>query len=334
MKIKRDSSKYKETFFLNIITLTMQTPSTSITTLSAHILTTQQTVQGSGDFSILISAIASSCKWISNCVRKADLLNVIGLTGNSNIQQEQVQKLDILSNNIFIQMLKTTNRAQLLVSEEVDSTIKLESTRGNYFVAFDPLDGSSNIDCGVSIGTIFGIWKEDVDSPLRKGEDMVAAGYCLYGSSTVLVLTMGKQVNVYTLDPSIGEFLLTHPDIKIGSKKIYSVNEGNARSFPKPVDLFIEECKDKKYSARYVGSMVADVHRTLLYGGVFLYPTRKLRMLYECFPMAMIIEAAGGLASDGKQRILDKVPKDIHERCEIFLGSKDMVERIEELYRQ
>lgn len=237
-----------------------------------------------------------------------------------------------------------------MVSEENDDALLVDgSLRGKYCVVFDPLDGSSNIDCGVSIGTIFGIYKvkddkHDVSSVLCPGKEMVAAGYCMYGSSTVFILSTGHGVNGYTLDPSIGEFILTHPDIKIPQRgKIYSVNEGNAVYWHEPCKKYFESLKfpadgKKPYSARYVGSMVSDVHRTLLYGGIFGYPADKkskngkLRLLYECFPMAFIMEQAGGKASTGTKRILDLVPEHIHARSPIFLGSADDVSDIEKLY--
>jgi len=214
---------------------------------------------------------------------------------------------------------------------------------------FDPLDGSSNIDCGVSIGTIFGIYiledgKEGkLEHLLQPGTKMVAAGYCMYGSSCMLVLTTGNGVNGFTLDPSLGEFILTHPDMKIPKKgKIYSVNEGNAKNWDKPTTEYVNNCKFPKEgsakSLRYVGSMVADVHRTLLYGGIFLYPADKkspngkLRVLYEVFPMSFIVEQAGGQSFTGKQRALEIVPKKIHDRSPIFLGSFDDVEEVKALY--
>ncbi|KAL6492946.1 hypothetical protein OROGR_032705 [Orobanche gracilis] len=219
-----------------------------------------------------------------------------------------------------------------------------------YCVVFDPLDGSSNIDCGVSIGTIFGIYGIDdghepkLEDVLQPGKNMLAAGYCMYGSSCTLVLSTGSGVNGFTLDPSLGEFILTHPDIKIPRKgRIYSVNEGNTKNWDGPTAKYVEKCKFPKdgspaKSLRYIGSMVADVHRTLLYGGIFLYPADKkspngkLRVLYEVFPMSFLIEEAGGQAFTGKQRALDLVPTTIHERSPIFLGSYDDVEEIKALY--
>jgi fructose-1,6-bisphosphatase I len=321
----------------------MSETNTDILTVTHHILASQQkSKQASGDLSILVTAMTSACKWISNVVRKAELLSILGLAGETNVQNEAVQKLDVLSNKIMINMLKATGKASLLVSEEDEDAIVVKGSSGHYAVVFDPLDGSSNIDCAVSVGTIFGIYKLNTTPPaasdvLRPGSEMVCAGYCLYGSSTILVLTLGHGVDAYTLDPNIGEFVLSHASIKIGSKKIYSINEGNASTFNAAVTEYLEKVKSgkpKPYSARYVGSMVADVHRTLLYGGIFMYPGGKLRVLYECFPMAFIMEQAGGKASTGSSRILDHQPTKLHERAPIFLGSKEEVEIIEELYKK
>ncbi|KAJ3005051.1 hypothetical protein HKX48_000904 [Thoreauomyces humboldtii] len=250
-------------------------------------------------------------------------------------------------------LLRNSGKTAILVSEEDDEAIFVKgSQKGNYCVCFDPLDGSSNIDCGVSIGTIFGIYKvqdgqgePSLKDVLRKGTEMVAAGYCLYGSSTVMVLTFqgSNEVNGYTLDPSIGEFLLSHRNMKLGTKKIYSTNEGNAHTFDDAIKGYLESVKFPPpghtgkftpYTARYVGSMVADVHRTILYGGVFLYPGAKLRILYECFPMALIIEAAGGKASTGRGRMLDVVPDKLHARSGIVCGTSEEVDAVEERYKK
>lgn len=280
------------------------------------------------------------------------MLPSIGAAGNTNVQGEDQKKLDVLSNEIMINALRASGKAAVLVSEENDEAIMVgekqtgdtfETVKGKYCVVFDPLDGSSNIDAGVNIGTIFGIYlvkdgsKGTVEDVLRPGREMVAAGYCMYGSSANLVLTTGNGVNGYTLDNQIGEFILTHPNIKLPDRgKIYSINEGNSCYYHEPVLNYLQSVKfpggDKKpYSARYIGSMVADVHRTLLYGGIFGYPddkkskNGKLRLLYEAFPMAFLTEQAGGVATTGTQRILDVQPKSIHERCPVFLGSKDDV---------
>lgn len=241
-----------------------------------------------------------------------------------------------------------------MASEEEEKPIEIDlADQGKYVVCFDPLDGSSNIDANVSIGSIFGIWRKvtkdedggaNVQDLLQDGRALIAAGYCLYGSSTHFVLSTGSQVNGYTLDPSLGEFLLTHPDIRIPKKgNIYSINEGNSMFWDETVKEYIGAKKFPQdgttpFSLRYIGSMVADVHRTLLYGGIFLYPTDKrspkgkLRVLYECHPMAYIIEKAGGRAITGDADVLDIKPKSIHERCGIVCGSTEDVEEIEKIY--
>ncbi|KAL2913577.1 Fructose-1,6-bisphosphatase [Polyrhizophydium stewartii] len=321
---------------------------TDIVTLTQHILAQQQThAEATGDLTILLSSIAGRLNVLSNVVRKPNesIFSDLGVTGTTNVQQENVQKLDVLSNEIMINMLKGSGRASLLVSEENDDPIFVDAQRGHYCVVFDPLDGSSNIDCGVSVGTIFGIYrvkddtkKATLEDLLRPGSDIIAGGYCMYGSYTALVLALGGNVNCYTLDPNIGEFLLTHRNMRIGKKKIYSLNEGYAHSFDPAIKGYLDSLKFPPeghtgkftpYSARYVGSMVADMHRTLLYGGVFLYPGAKLRMLYECFPMALLIESAGGKASNGRKRILDLVPTKIHDRSPIFLGNVEEIDAIE-----
>ncbi|XP_022568394.1 fructose-1,6-bisphosphatase, cytosolic-like [Brassica napus] len=236
-----------------------------------------------GDFTILLSNIVLGCKFVCSAVNKAGLAKLIGLAGDTNIQGEEQKKLNVLSNDVFVKALVSSGRTSVLVPEEDEEATFVESSkRGKYCVVFDPLDGSSNIDCGVSIGTIFGIYTmEHSDEPttedvLKPGNEMVAAGYCMYGSSCMLVLSTGTGVNGFTLDPSLGEFILTHPDIKIPKKgNIYSVNEGNAQNWDGPTTKYVERCKYPKdgspaKSLRYVGSMVADVHPTLLYGGIFL----------------------------------------------------------------
>ncbi|CAF2095993.1 BnaA05g10520D [Brassica napus] len=343
---------------------------TDLMTITRFVLNEQSKYPESrGDFTILLSNIVLGCKFVCSAVNKAGLAKLIGLAGDTNIQAsfflflfiyfltfflscgEEQKKLDVLSNDVFVKALVSSGRTSVLVSEEDEEATFVESSkRGKYCVVFDPLDGSSNIDCGVSIGTIFGIYTmEHSDEPttkdvLKPGNEMVAAGYCMYGSSCMLVLSTGTGVHGFTLDPSLGEFILTHPDIKIPKKgNIYSVNEGNAQNWDGPTTKYVERCKYPKdgspaKSLRYVGSMVADVHRTLLYGGIFLYPADKkspngkLRVLYEVFPMAFLMEQAGGQAFTGKKRALDLVPKKIHERSPIFLGSYDDVEEIKALY--
>ncbi|KAJ9675583.1 hypothetical protein PVL29_024485 [Vitis rotundifolia] len=325
---------------------------TDLMTITRYVLNEQSRhPESRGDFTILLSHIVLGCKFVCTAVNKAGLAKLIGLAGETNVQGEEQKKLDVLSNEVFIKALVSSGRTCILVSEEdEEATIVEPSKRGRYCVVFDPLDGSSNIDCGVSIGTIFGIYmvkdggEPTLDNVLRPGKNMLAAGYCMYGSSCTLVLSTGTGVNGFTLDPSLGEFILTHPNIKIPKKgKIYSVNEGNTKNWDAPTTKYVEQCKFPKdgsspKSLRYIGSMVADVHRTLLYGGIFLYPADKkspngkLRVLYEVFPMSFLMEQAGGQAFTGKQRALDLVPKNIHERSPIFLGSYDDVEEIKALY--
>ncbi|KAM0792412.1 hypothetical protein ACM66B_005090 [Microbotryomycetes sp. NB124-2] len=325
-----------------------QPPSTEIVTLTSHVLqNAQATKEATGDLTILLTAVQTTCKFIATNVRRAGLLNLIGAAGTTNVQGEGQKKLDILSNDIMINSLRACGKCSVLISEENDDPIFIDTPyRGKYCVVFDPLDGSSNIDAGVNIGTIFGIYKVqsasegDVSDVLRPGKEMVAAGYCMYGSSANLVISTGQGVNGYTLDNGIGEFILTHPNIRIPSRgKIYSFNEGNSVYFHEPVNKYLNSIKfpsngGKPYSARYIGSMVADVHRTLLYGGIFGYPgdkkskSGKLRLLYEGFPMAYLIEQAGGLASTGTERILDIQPTSIHQRVPVFLGSKEDVEDV------
>eukprot|EP00126_Sphaerothecum_destruens_P006849 Sdes_comp19558_c0_seq2m11210 len=298
-----------------------------------------------------------------------------GLAGGTNKTGDEQKKLDVLANEVFINALKSSGKVSVMVSEENEDAILVEpALRGPYCAVFDPLDGSSNIDCGVSIGTIFGIYrvKENsegkVSDVLRPGKEMVAAGYCMYGSSCCLVLCLGHEVHGYTLDPvticafysifriqgpikpssfhqTIGEFILTHDNIKIPPRgKTYSINEGNSLYWDAATKEYVESKKFPKkgnpYSARYIGSMVADVHRTLLYGGIFMYPADskspkgKLRILYEGFPMAYLVEKAGGKATTGLSRILDIQPEHIHDRSAVFLGSSEDVTDVEELYKK
>ncbi len=322
-----------------------------IVTIDRYILDQQlRQPEASGDLSGLLYDIALTGKMIGREVSKAGLVDILGQTGTINVQGEEVQKLDDYANECFIKNFDHTGRLCVMASEEEDGPIPIPDKFecGNYVLLFDPLDGSSNIDANVSIGSIFSIYRRitegggcgTLEDLLRKGGEQVAAGYVLYGSSTMLVYTTGGgQVDGFTLDPSIGEFLLSHADIAIPDKgKIYSCNEGyrnllfdGTRRF---LDYLQEDDKDtgRPYSARYVGSMVADVHRTLLYGGIFMYPGTakapggKLRLLYEANPMGMLIEQAGGLASTGKEPILELQATELHQRVPLFMGSKQDVE--------
>lgn len=313
-------------------------------TLGTYILNTAVD-EDTTDLSILIQTIGTSCKYIANCVRKLGLARLAGKAGATNVQGEEQMKLDVVAHEVFSRSLVRSKRCTAMVSEEVEEVIPCVSSRdGRYVCVYDPLDGSSNIDCSVSIGSIFGIYKAsekgkfDEKDTLQPGRDMVAAGYALYGSACNLVLTIGGSVQGFTLDSSLGEFVLTHPNIAVPRKgKIYSVNEGNSRWWSKGMSEYVNHVKfkDEPHSLRYIGSMVADVHRTLMYGGTFSYPSDakspdgKLRLLYECFPMAYIMEKAGGMASTGSSRILDVVPKHIHQRMPIHMGSVEDILEIE-----
>lgn len=312
--------------------------------------------QASGAFSMLLNSIQLACKVIANETKKAGIASMTGLTGGADNSESEVTTLDVLSNDVFKNCLSYSGQAYMLVSEEEEDVIILQDTKGGYVVVFDPLDGSSNIDANVSVGTIFGIYRKDAPTndkasmrdALRPGNELIASGYCLYGAATMMVMTTGLGVNGFTLDPTLGEFILTHPNLRIPPHgTIYSVNEGNAEAWDLPTKAYVAQCRmpqkrlgGKPMKARYIGSMVADMHRTLLYGGIFLYPgttdntNGKLRLMYECNPMAMLVEQAGGRATDGRRRILDIVPTGIHQRCPIYLGSKHDVLQLEALYRQ
>lgn len=307
----------------------------------------------SGDLTKLLSSIRLAAKIINREVNRAGLSgDILGAAGTENIQGEAQQKLDVYADNQFIFALRARGEVCAIASEENDDFVVFEnelSMNGKYIVLFDPLDGSSNIDVNVSIGTIFSIYRRlDDHAPitlqdfLQPGSKQVAAGYVIYGSSTMLVYTTGNGVNGFTLDPSIGTFCLSHPDIKMPvDGKIYSVNEGNIRQMEKGVQEYIAYCQEddkatsRPYSGRYIGSLVADFHRNLMKGGIYIYPGTskapegKLRLLYECNPLAMIAEQAGGKASNGKQRILDIQPSKLHQRVPFFVGSKNMVEKAE-----
>jgi fructose-1,6-bisphosphatase I len=319
-------------------------------TLGTFIINTAKD-EDTSDLSILIQSIGTSCKYIANCVRKLGLAKLAGKVGTVNVQGEEQTKLDLVAHEVFSRGLDRTGRCTVMVSEEVEDVIPCASSpHGRYVCVYDPLDGSSNIDCSVSIGSIFGIYKAkergviDNADALQPGRDMVAAGYALYGSACNLVLTIGGCVYGFTLDSSLGEFVLTHPKIQVPrTGSIYSINEGNSKFWDAGMTKYVEHVKtveNPPRSLRYIGSMVADVHRTLLYGGTFSYPRDskspegKLRILYECFPMAYIMEKAGGAASDGGGRILDIEPRHIHQRSPIHMGSADDVETIEKFLRE
>jgi len=293
-----------------------------------------------GSLSLALVSIENAAKIIASHVRMAGLVDILGKTGKTNVQGEEVQKLDEFSNQVMIDQLSASGQFYALASEELDEAIyPTEGKNAKYVIAFDPLDGSSNIDVNVSIGTIFSIHKRIGDGEenfLQEGRKQVAAGYIIYGSSTMFILATENGVNGFTYDPSAGMFLLSHPDIKMKEKgKIYSINEANAKKWiDEGLIKYIEQLKSEGYTLRYIGSMVADVHRTLIKGGMFGYPADKkntngkLRLLYEASPMGYIIEKAGGMATTGKENILDVKPTDIHQRTPVFLGSKKEIEQL------
>ena len=296
-----------------------------------------------GSLSRALVAIESATKVIASHVRMAGLADILGMAGKKNIQGEEVQKLDELSNNLLIQYLSQSGEFFALASEELDEPIFPEEGKdAKYVIAFDPLDGSSNIDVNISIGTIFSIHRRvnsDVSDFLQEGYKQVAAGYVIYGSSTMLVLSTGNGVNGFTLDPAVGMYLLSHPNMKIPEKgKIYSINESNDKKWiDAGLKEYIESLKDEGYTSRYIGSMVADVHRTLIKGGIFAYPADvknkngKLRLLYEASPMAFLTAQAGGIATTGKEDILNIKPTDIHQRVPVFLGGKYEMEKLKSM---
>ncbi|CAF1196335.1 unnamed protein product [Rotaria sordida] len=332
---------------------------TECITVTSYVLDQRKKYPGAtGDLTILLNALLTAVKACAAAVQKAGIAKLYGLAGSANTTGDDQKKLDVLANELFINMLKSSYTVYIMASEENENLIEVEVPKqGKYVVCFDPLDGSSNIDCLVTIGTIFGIWKkpenvkEPIDSVLQSGEHIRCAGYAVYGSACMLVLATREGVNGFTLDPSIGEFILTAPNMQMpqfgkpGAQRIYSINEGYAKNWDKAITEFVHSKKfpegnAKPYANRYVGSMVADVHRTILYGGVFLYPSSKdakegkIRLLYESIPMAYIVEKAGGASSNGKQSILKVQPKAIHQRSPIFLGYKEEIEQIEKLYEK
>lgn len=305
-----------------------------------------------GELSRLLRDIGIAAKVVNREVNKAGLADILGDNGTINIQGEGQRKLDVFADKEFIEALSNGGECCMVASEEHDECIHIKtavSKNAKYIVCIDPLDGSSNIDVNVSVGTIFSIYRrknfeKEVTKAeiLQQGTEQVAAGYIVYGSSTMMVYTTGKGVNGFTLDPSIGEFCLSHPKMKIGQDAhMYSINEGNYVHFPQGVKDYIKYCQqedqatNRPFISRYIGSMVADIHRNLLKGGIFLYPATasypngKLRLMYECNPLAFIIEQAGGKASNGKSRILEIQPTDLHQRTPIFIGNTEMVEMVE-----
>jgi fructose-1,6-bisphosphatase I len=325
-----------------------------------HLLLHQkESPMATGRFTRLLNELILAAKLISREVTKAGLVDVLGFTGEINVQGEEVLKLDEFANRIMIHRLERAGVLCAMASEENADLIEIPSTfpSGEYILIFDPLDGSSNIEGNVSIGTIFSIYRRKspegksltMSDVLQKGSDQVAAGYFVYGSSTMMVYTTGQGVHGFTLDPSVGEFLLSHPEIKIPETgKIYSVNESYWNHWDAPTRQVVSYFKGpdnergQPYNMRYIGSLVADFHRNLLSGGIFMYPadnrdpkkTRgKLRLMCEAAPLAMVVEAAGGMATDGKIRILDIEPQELHQRVPLFIGSKKDVQKVREFYQ-
>jgi fructose-1,6-bisphosphatase I len=326
-------------------------------TLGEFIIENQSSFRySSGELSRLINSIRLAAKVVNYEVNKAGLVDVLGPVGDTNVQGEDQQKLDVYANEKFIQTLVNRNIVCGIASEEEDNFISINSSdnkyQNKYVVLIDPLDGSSNIDVNVSVGTIFSIYRRitpegtpvQLEDFLQKGSKQVAAGYIIYGTSTMLVYTTGDGVNGFTLNPAIGTFYLSHPQIKFPKEgTIYSVNEGNYIHFPQGIKNYIKYCQmeedNRPYTSRYIGSLVSDFHRNMIKGGIYLYPTSsknprgKLRLLYECNPMAFLAEQASGKASDGSCRIMDIIPTELHQRVPFVCGSMSMVEKAESFVR-
>lgn len=313
-------------------------------TLDRYIMHNQNSFAfATGELSQLLRDIALAGKIINREINRAGLIDITGGFGTNNVQGEAQQKLDVVANIRFIRALINGGEVCAIISEEDDDIIYTGNNNAKYVVAMDPLDGSSNIDVNVSIGTIFSIYRRitplgtqpSMEDFMQGGEEQVAAGYILYGSSTILVYTTGNGVAGFTYDASLGEFILSHQNIKSPKDgKIFSYNEGNFNQYAEPIKTYIDHCRDRGYSSRYIGSLVADFHRNLLKGGVYLYPPTykdangKLRLLYECYPLAMIAEQSGAKASDGTQRILDIKPESLHQRVPLYIGAETMVKEL------
>ncbi len=321
-------------------------------TLTHHLLQEQRRLGRSGTFTALMQDILTACKMISNEVNRGAMAGNLGVAGSENVQGEQQKTLDVLANDIFLHMNGLGGNYAAMASEELEDVHVVHgSADGRYLLLFDPLDGSSNVDVNISVGSIFsilrlpdGVAPGDKSAFLQPGVKQVAAGYALYGSSTMLVLTTGSGVHGFTLAHDVGMFFLTHPDMRIPAETgEFAINAARARLWEPPVKRYVEECqagrdgsRGRDFNMRWVASMVAEVHRILVRGGVFLYPADsdnrakggKLRLMYEANPMAMVVEQAGGLASTGRGRILDLQPTDLHQRVPVILGSRAEVERI------
>jgi fructose-1,6-bisphosphatase I len=306
-----------------------------------------------GDLTGLLNDVISACKKLANLVNRSSILGLEGYASSNNVQGEHQKKLDILTNDVVVEHLNWTGHLAAMVSEEIDDIITIpdDYPKGKYLLCFDPLDGSSNVDINLSVGTIFSVLRcpEDIKKPshehfLQKGTEQVCAGFCVYGPSTMLILTTGFGVNGFTLDREVGEFILTHPNMQIPEDTAeFAINMSNQRYWQSPVKRYIDECvqgvdgvREKNFNMRWNASMVAEVYRILTRGGIFMYPLDsriaqqggKLRLMYEANPMSFIIEQAGGVSSTGTQRIMDLQPETIHQRVPVFLGSKNEVERV------
>ncbi len=324
-------------------------------TLTQYIIEEQRNIEGAtGDFTGLLNDVGVACKKISDLVNKGDLIGILGTAGSENVQGEEQKKMDIMTNDIFIECTEWAGHLAGMASEEMDDMypIPKQFPRGKYLITFDPLDGSSNMDVNVSVGTIFSILRcpegmeENVTNEtfLLEGTTQVCAGYCLYGPSTMMVLTTGSGVNGFTLDMNIGEFILTHPNMTIPAETgEFAINMSNMRHWEAPVKRYIDEClagktgpRGKDFNMRWVASMVAEVHRILTRGGIFMYPmdekmraaggTGKLRLMYEANPMSFIVEQAGGVSHTGRERIMEMTPTGLHQRVPVILGSKTEVD--------
>ena len=320
-----------------------------IVTLDEFIIRRQNDFDyATGELTGLLRDIGVAAKIVNREVNKAGLVNILGMDGSQNSSGDTVQKLDLYANEKLIECLQNSGECAAIASEELDDFVEITPINGKhpkYIVVFDPLDGSSNIDVNVSVGTIFGIFRRKsqagekitIEDFLQSGNELVAAGYVLYGTSTLLVYTTGNGVNGFTLDPSIGEFCLSHRDIKMPSSgQFYSVNQGYYLKFDVEMRRYIDHCSDMNYGLRYIGSMVSDIHRILFQGGIFLYPnTRKypkgkLRLLYECAPLSFVVEQAGGKAMTmGRNRVMDIKPKNLHQNVTIAIGSRETVDELE-----
>lgn len=327
-------------------------------TLGEFIIENQKDFKfSSGELTRLLSSIKLASKIVNQKVNQAGLTDILGTLGKQNVQGETQQKLDVFANEVFIRTLSQREVVCGIASEENDDFIEIKSCinseMSKYVVLIDPLDGSSNIDVNVSVGTIFSIYRRitpagtpvQLEDFLQPGNAQVAAGYVVYGSSTMLIFTTGNGVNGFTLNPSIGTYYLSHPNLKIPEQgQIYSVNEGNYAHFPQGVKDYLKYCQadedERPYTSRYIGSLCADFHRNMIKGGIYIYPSGttspngKLRLLYECNPIALLTEQAGGKASDGFNRILDLQPQELHQRVPFFCGSKKMVEKAEEFMKK